>query len=129
METSLFIAAGTGAVAAMLVGGLWYSPLLFGNAWKRLAHVSSEADSDPVVTYGGAFALLCLAALVFGAFVGSDPTLEFALGAGASAGIAWAAGSLWISYLFEGRSFKLGLINGGYHIVQFTLFGLCFAIL
>lgn len=116
-------------MAAMVVGGLWYSPLLFGNAWKRLADVPDDADANPTVTYGGAFALILLAAVIFGAFIGADPDLGFALGAGVSAGFAWAAGSIWISYLFEGRSLKLGLINGGYHIVQYTLYGLFYAIL
>lgn len=113
----------------MVLGGLWYSPALFGNAWKRLAEVPDEAGSNPTITYGGAFILILIAALIFGAFIGADPDLGFALGAGLSAGLAWAAGSLWISYLFEGRSLKLGLINGGYHTLQYSLYGLFFAIL
>lgn len=129
MDVSILIAAGIGSVAAMSVGGIWYSPVLFGNAWKRLAHLSTTEHTRPAVTYGGAFVLIFVAALVFGAFIGPDPGLGFALSAGLSAGVGWAAGSLWISYLFEGRSLKLGLINGGYHIVQYTVYGLCFAIL
>ena len=39
-------------------------------------------------------------------------------------GIAWVGASFGISYLFERRSLAMGLINGGYHAVQFTLFGL-----
>lgn len=129
MDSSTIIAAGVGSVAAMILGGLWYSPVLFGNAWKRLAQVPDDGDVNPAFVYGGAFVLTLVAALTFGAFIGTEPELGFALGAGVSAGVAWAAGSLWISYLFEGRSLKLGLINGGYHILQYTLFGLFFAIL
>jgi hypothetical protein len=33
------------------------------------------------------------------------------------------AGSFGINYLFEQRSMRLFLINGGYHTVQYTLIG------
>jgi hypothetical protein len=55
--------------------------------------------------------------------------MALGLGAGASAGIFWVAGSLWTNDLFEGRPFALTLINGGYHIVKFVLIGLSFALL
>ena len=47
-----------------------------------------------------------------------------ALGAGFSAGLCWVAASYGISYLFERRPLALWLINGGYHTIQFTMFGL-----
>jgi hypothetical protein len=34
------------------------------------------------------------------------------------------AASFGINYLFEQKSFTLFLVNGGYHTVQFTLYGL-----
>jgi hypothetical protein len=34
------------------------------------------------------------------------------------------AGSFGINYLFEQRSLRLFLINGGYHTLQYTLIGL-----
>jgi hypothetical protein len=129
METSTLIASGAGAVAAMLIGGLWYSPIMFGNAWRRLSNISENAEPNPAIAYGLSFVLMLLAALVFGAFIGTSPDLGFALGAGFSAGLLWAAGTLWISYLFEGRPLKLALINGGYHIIQYTAYGLLFAVL
>jgi hypothetical protein len=128
MELSILIAAAVGSIAAMVVGGVWYSPLLFGAAWKRLAQVPDTSQTNPAMIYGGAFALIFLGALVFGAFIGSSPEVGFAIGAGLSAGLAWAAGSLWISYIFEGRPVRLGLINGGFHIIQYGLIGLAFAI-
>ena len=44
-------------------------------------------------------------------------------------GICWVATSLATNYLFEGRRAALMLINGGYHAVRFTLFGLAFGLL
>ena len=125
----MLITATVAAVGAMLVGGLWYSPVMFEGAWKRLSNMPEDMDQNAAVTYGGAFVLLLLGAVVFGAFIGESPDLMFSLGAGVSAGIAWAAGSLWISYLFEGRPLKLGLINGGYHIAQYTVYGLAFGLI
>ena len=69
------------------------------------------------VTPGGAWALA--------AIVGrSDPSLPFALHAGFLVGLCFVATSFGINYLFAGRSLKLWLIDAGYHILQFTLYGL-----
>ncbi|MEO1172867.1 MAG: DUF1761 domain-containing protein [Myxococcota bacterium] len=124
MTPSMFIAAFVAALVSMFLGALWYSPLVFGGTWRRL--VGLEHEPNPIAAYGGAFSLMLVGAVIFGAFIGPDPSLGLALGAGSSAGVAWAAGSLWISYLFEARSVTLGLINGGYHIAQYTIVGLVF---
>jgi CRISPR/Cas system-associated protein endoribonuclease Cas2 len=34
-----------------------------------------------------------------------------------------------VNYLFEQKSFKLWLINAGYHSLQFTVYGLIFGLL
>ena len=42
---------------------------------------------------------------------------------------AMVAASFGINYLFERKSLKLWMINGGYHTLQFTLFGLILSLL
>ncbi len=43
VEVSLNVTAILVAtVSGFVVGGLWYSPLLFGNAWMRAAGISEE---------------------------------------------------------------------------------------
>ena len=74
--------------------------------------------------YGLAFLLSLIAAYVFAMFLGPDMGLGPSLGAGAAAGICWVAASFGISYLFERRCVAHWLINGGFHAIQFTLFGL-----
>ena len=120
------LAAATAGVAAFLVGAMWYSPMLFGNAWMREARMDAATmrEGNPAVTYGLALVLTMLASLIFAMFLGPSPALGFALGAGASAGLCWVAASFGINYLFERKSLKLFLINGGYHTIQFTLYGL-----
>ncbi|MEM7727742.1 MAG: DUF1761 domain-containing protein [Pseudomonadota bacterium] len=126
METSTLIAAVSGTVGAFLLGGLWYSPILFGKTWQRLSTYNETAPPNPAVAYGGAFVLLLISAVIFGAFLGPNPGFGFAMGAALSAGFAWAAGSTWVSDLFEGRPLRLSLINGGYMIGLFAIFGLAF---
>jgi len=114
------------AVSSLVLGGLWYSPLLFAGPWQRAAGLSDEQakSGDMALIFGGAFLLSLIAAAVFAMFLGSGMSLGAATAAGFSAGLCWVAASFGINYLFERRPLRLWLINGGYHTLQFTLFGL-----
>ena len=113
-------------VASLVLGGAWYSPLLFGKAWQRAAGLSDEQASsgNMAMIFGLAFVLSLIAAYVFGMFLGASMPLAGAVGAGFAAGLCWVAASFGINYLFERRPVALWLINGGYQTLQFTLFGL-----
>ena len=113
-------------VASLVLGGAWYSPLLFGKPWQRAAGLSDEQASsgNMAMIFGLAFVLSLIAAYVFGMFLGASMPLAGAVGAGFAAGLCWVAASFGINYLFERRPVALWLINGGYHTLQFTLFGL-----
>jgi hypothetical protein len=114
------------AVASLVLGGLWYSPVLFGNAWMHASGIT-EAQAraaNMVKVLGTAFILSLIGATVFAMFLGPAPALGFAAGAGFSAGLCWVAGSFGINYLFEQRSLRLFCINGGYHTLQYTMIGL-----
>jgi hypothetical protein len=118
-------------VAGFALGALWYGPL-FGKAW--MAAVGLNRDQlmegfNPAKTYGATFVLGFLASWVFGLYVGPHPGFRFAAVAGAAIGIFWVTTSLATNYLFERRSVRLILINGGYHAFRFTLIGLAFALL
>lgn len=123
MENINLLAVIVAAVSAFALGGAWYSPLLFGKAWLRESGADPE-QGDPGKTFGGAFVLSLLAALVFAIFLGPEPEFSFATGAGLAAGLFWVASSLGINYLFSQRSLTLFLIDGGYHTAQFTLYGM-----
>lgn len=119
------------AVSAFVLGGLWYSPLMFGKKWAGLVGLSPEdqAKANPGLVYGLGFALTLAAAFVFAMFLGADPALGFAVGAGLSAGLVWVAGSFGVNYLFEQKPFALFAINGAYHTLQFTLYGFVLGIM
>ena len=57
-------------------------------------------------------------------FLGPEVTLSQGLFYGFSAGLFWVAASFGINYLFERKPLSLFLVNGGYHTLQFTLYGL-----
>ncbi|SFN50046.1 DUF1761 domain-containing protein [Dokdonella immobilis] len=118
------------AVSAFVLGGLWYSPVLFGKPWQREAGVSEEQikNANMGLIFGLAFVLSLIASLVFALFLGPRPPVSLGLGAGFAAGLCWVGASFGINYLFERRSLKLFLINAGYHTVQFTIIGLVLAL-
>lgn len=120
-----WIAVLSCGVATLLIGALWYSPALFARAWQREAGLSDEAlrSGSVPLRFGLTFVLAVVAAAVFALFIGNQMTIAQATAAGAAAGLAWVAASFGINYLFEHRSLKHWLINGGYHVVQFTAFG------
>lgn len=118
---AIVVAAGT----TFLLGGLWYSPILFARSWMREAGLSEEQTRQAGM--GRVFGLSALAALVMAfnlaAFIGAKASFGFAVFAGLAAGLGWVAMSVGVLYLFERRSFRLWLINGGYLVVAYTAMG------
>jgi hypothetical protein len=125
-----YLAVLAAAAATFALGGLWYSPALFGKVWQREAGVTEEKmkSANMGLIFGLTFVLALIAAWVFALFLGPRPPMALGLGAGFSAGLCWVAASLGINYLFERKSLKLWLINGGYHTLQFTIIGLILAL-
>ncbi len=113
------------AVATFILGGLWYSPVLFAKAWQREAGLTDERlkNGNMAVIFGSSLLLSLLASWMFAVFLGPRPNLQEGLIYGFSAGLCWVAASFGINYLFERRSLKLFFINGGYHTLQFTIIG------
>jgi hypothetical protein len=113
------------AASAFVVGGFWFSPLLFGNAWMKETGLTREEldGGNPAVTFGVSFVLAALASLVFAMFLGPRPAFSYAVAAGLMAGVFWVGTSFGINYLFERKSFRLFLINAGYHTVQYGVMG------
>jgi hypothetical protein len=116
------------ALAAFLLGGLWYSPVLFLNTWLREAGVQKK-DQHSMSTYIISILLMLVAAFIFALFLGPKPSLVASLAIGLITGIGWGATSFGINYAYAGKSFKLFLIDGGYHTLQFVLYGLILGLL
>jgi hypothetical protein len=121
-----WLAVIAAAASAFVLGGLWYSKAMFLGAWQRASGLTDDQlqKGHPAVVFGGSFVLSLIAAAVFAMFLGPSPEVGFATAAGFAAGLCWVAASFGINYLFERKSLPLFFINGGYHTVQFTVYGL-----
>ena len=117
------------ALSTFLIGGLWYSPALFGKAWMRENGFTEESmkGSNMSKIFGLAFLLGIIAAINLAMFMG--PENDPAMGAmwGFLAGFGWVATFVGTHYLFERRSLKLFLINAGYSVVALTVMGVILA--
>jgi hypothetical protein len=118
-----YLAVLIAAVSSFMLGGLWYSPKLFGGIWNA-ENGGVKHAGHPGKVFGTAFVFSLIAAFCFAYWLGAAPQLGTALKAGLLAGFGIAASSFGINYQVAQRSFKLWLIDGGYHTAQFLLFGL-----
>ena len=113
------------AISAFLVGGLWYSPFMFGKLWKKANHFGTD---EPPGATGKIFALCFVLSLIMAvnlAMFLNDPktTLAWGATAGFLAGFGWVAMGIGIVSLFERRSWTYVIVNGGYLTVALVLMG------
>jgi uncharacterized protein DUF1761 len=119
------LAVVAAALSSFLVGGLWYSPALFGNAWNRAAGNAGKAgQGHPAKVFGLSFAFALVAAFAYALIVPSPATVMAGTLQGLAIGAGLVAASFGINYQFANRGAVLWLIDGGYHTLQFGLYGL-----
>lgn len=112
------------AVAAFVVGGVWYGPL-FGKAWMAEFGFAEEdlAGKNQAKIFAGTLLLNLVMALNLAMFLGPTANVAFGISAGFFTGLGFIATLLGVFYLFEGKSMKLFLINSGFAIVSFVVMG------
>lgn len=119
------------AVAAnMVIGALWYSPILFANVWLKALGKNME-DINPegakigygLTTIGGIFT-----AVVLSLFIDLLDTVTILDGAlfGFLIGLIAAFRELSPTF-FESRNYTLFFISAGFHIVALTVMGIIIA--
>ena len=115
------------AAVNLVVGGIWYSPALFYNAWKKENRLTDEMikqKAKPALTYTLAFVFSLIISYNMAFFLADEGTdWLWGLTAGFLAGFGWATLIFAIVAMFEFRSWRYILINGGYITVYFTLIG------
>jgi hypothetical protein len=119
------LAVVVAAAASWILGAVWYSPALFVKPWRAELGVPPDAKADMAKMAPqmiGAFVIALIQAGAFAFFLGKQP---LALGAayGLVAGLCWVASAFALTYMFEGRSLRLLLINGGFCVASFVLYG------
>lgn len=120
-----WLAVIVAALSTFIIGGLWYSPLLFERAWMTSNNFSKEDLKKRKM--GLVFVLSLILAVIMSLnlamFIGNNDAI-FGCIAGFLAGFGWVALSMGIIALFENKSLRYVLINGGYMTVAFTIMGI-----
>lgn len=125
MNSINWLAVLVAGISAFMVGGVWYSPSLFGKAWMT-DNKLSEADikqGNKGKIFGATAIFSLLMAANLGMFLNDAKTdLQWGAIAGFLAGI-WTFAAIAIHSLFELKSWRLIFINGGYSVVSLVLMG------
>jgi hypothetical protein len=125
MSAINYLAVVVAALSTFLVGGLWYSPVLFGPRWQRAAgDARKPGDAHPARVFGVSFLFALVAALAYALIIPPAANATMAVLQGVVVGAGVVAASFGINYQFANRPAVLWLIDGGYHTVQFALYGL-----
>lgn len=124
--TSLnWLAIFLAALSTFMIGGAWYSPVMFSKKWMIEAKINEDdLKEGQAKVFGLSFIFSFIAALVLAIFLGPEADILFGITAGFMVGFAWVLLSMGTTYLFERRSFTLLAINGGFHVVSFMVMGL-----
>lgn len=119
------------AVVYMIIGALWYSPLLFAKPWmKALGKTEGELKemqkSGMVSRYLIAFISALVVAFAMAVIIGGWNIVRIVGGIklGLVAGIGISAASWLPMFVFEQRSFKLFLIDALYSVAAMTVMGI-----
>lgn len=130
-----WLAVLVAGISAFILGGIWYSPALFGRAWmsENKMTVEDVKKGNAGKIYGWAFILSLLIAANLAMFLADSPAtcpdecaqrtdITWGTTAGFLAGL-WPFCGLAIVGLFEQKTARYIFINGGYLLVSLTLMG------
>lgn len=125
-STINYLAVLVAALSTFLIGGLWYSPLLFGKAWMRANNfTAAEVEKfSKARMFGWSFVFALVMAFTLAMFLASPgTTVTWGMAAGALTGVGWVAMAEGIIGVFENKSWAYIAINGGYMIIAFVVMG------
>lgn len=125
MNSVNWLAILVAGISAFVLGGVWYSPALFGKAWmtENDMTVDDVKKGNKAKIFGWSFILSLVIAVNLGMFI-NTPGMNLSQGLlyGALTGL-WIFCGIAIVALFEHKSARYIFINGGYMIVALTLMG------
>lgn len=125
-STINYFAVFVAALSAFILGGLWYSPMLFGKAWMRANNFTDDdlQTFSKARMFGWSFIFSLIMALNLAMFLaGPDTNVTWGMAAGALAGFGWVAMAIAIVGVFENKSWAYIWINGGYMTLAFVIMG------
>ncbi len=127
ISTLNWFAVIVAALSNFLIGGLWYSPVLFGKIWMKENNFSEDdlKKGNMAKIFGFTFLFSILMAFNLGMFLNdANTTVSWGAIAGFLAGFGWVAMAIFTIGQFERKSTKYMLIHGGYVTISFIVMGL-----
>lgn len=113
-------------VSYLIVGALWYSPLLFGKQWIQLNGFTDEdfKTNKPMwmITLVS-FLSATVSAFVISWILGVNSSATFGAIIGGGIAFFWITMSKLTNVLFENQPVKLFLIHAGFDLVAFMVMG------
>jgi hypothetical protein len=132
MHSLNWLAILVAAISTMVVGFLWYSPLLFAKPWMReMGHdpndkaKGQEMQKRAGPAYGGSFVASLLSAFTLALILHGlrAEDLHFGIMASFHIWLGFVATVQFTSALFMKQSMKLFAINTGYQLVCYLAMG------
>ena len=120
------------AIAAMVIGFLWYSPILFANPWMRLMGFDpndkakiAEMRKGAGKIYGLAFVASLVSAVVLAKIIAvtSVVTIPYGMKVGFAVWLGFVTTVQLTGALFGRQPTRLYLINTGYQLVCYLAMG------
>jgi len=132
MHSLNWLAILVAAVVTMILGFLWYSPLLFAKAWTREMgyDINDKAKMDEMresagPAYAGSFVASLISAFTLALILHGmrAESLHFGIMASFHIWLGFVATVQFTGALFAKQSMKLFAINTGYQLVCFLAMG------
>lgn len=134
-----YLAIVVAAIVIFILGGLWYSPVLFAKRWIALQGRTEEqvraqaASANMPVLYVSAFVCAFLTAWVMAHLIAHMAAItEVNAGHGALFGVVcwlgFAAPTSYATAIFSGKPKQLWFIDTSYNLVSFALAGIILAV-
>ena len=127
MDNLNHIAVFVSALCSLIIGAVWYSPILFYKIWKKENNLTEQElkKANPIKQYSICFLLALLMSYNMAFFLAdSKSDWVWGLTAGFLTGFGWAAAIFAIIALFELKTLKYIAVNTGYIIIFFSISGL-----
>lgn len=125
-----WIAVVVSALVPMVLGALWYSPVLFARPWMAAVGRTPEELNMSAVGYVISAIGALLAATTLGYIIDWAEADELIDGVfvGGSVWLGFVATTLAVNTYFGGRPRSLWLIDNGYQLISFVIMGAILAV-
>ena len=135
MTYNVFLGILLAAIANMILGMLWYNPLVFGKTWMKLTNIKPadiarmKKTGSTTKAYLSSFLAAIITAYVLAIFLKMSAASTTAEGAvvGLLAWLGFVATTSLGDYLYACKPKQLYWLNNGYNLISFILMAMIVA--